>query len=189
MIRRICKYGEPILRKKTREVDFDRIKDKLPAILRDMWDTCAAVKGLGLAANQVGLGLRLAVIEVKNDGGEGIRRLVIINPKITEKSGRLYEEEGCLSFPGFFAKIKRFSKVRVLALNEHGIPAEITGEGTLARALQHEIDHLDGRLFVERLPLVTRIKVRGVLRKMGRLWAKIDESKIAENSVKGPGTV
>ena len=182
MVRRICKYGEAILRKKTKNVNFDDIKEKLPGIIKDMWDTTRAVKGLGLAGNQMGILLRITVIEIKKD--ETLRRFVLLNPKIVAKSGRLYEEEGCLSFPGFYAKIKRFAKVKVTALNERGIPVEITGEGFLSRALQHEIDHLDGRLFIDRLPFMTRLKIRGVLRRLSKRWAKIDESKMAADSVK-----
>lgn len=181
MVRRICKYGDAILRKKTKNVNFDDIKEKLPGIIKDMWDTTGVVKGLGLAGNQMGIPLRITVIEIKKD--ETLRRFVLLNPKIVAKSGRLYEEEGCLSFPGFYAKIKRFAKVKVTALNERGMPVEITGEGFLSRALQHEIDHLDGRLFIDRLPFMTRLKIRGVLRQLRKRWAKIDESK-ATDSVK-----
>lgn len=182
MINRICKYGEAILRKRTRDVNFDDIKEKLPGIIRDMWDTTRAVRGLGLAGNQMGLPLRITVIEIKKD--EAFRRFVLLNPKIISKSGRLYEDEGCLSFPGFYVKIKRSAKVKVAALNECGMPVEITGEGLLSRALQHEIDHLDGKLFIDHLPFVTRLKIRGVLKQLSKQWARIDESKMTADSVK-----
>ena len=101
---------------------------------------------------------------------------MLINPEITGKSGKAYAEEGCLSFPGFFVRIKRYVKIKVKALNEKGMPVEIAGEGLLARAFQHEIDHLDGKLFIERLPLLTRLKVRIMLTKLAKVWSRMDES-------------
>ena len=149
MIHRICKYGEPVLTKKNQKVDFKAIKNKLPAILKDMWDTLSGVGGLGLAANQIGLNMRIAVIKMKDEDGEG-EKIVLINPEIIAKSGKAYAEEGCLSFPGFFVRIKRYGKVKVKALNEKGMPVEMSAEGLLARAFQHEIDHLDGILFTDK---------------------------------------
>ncbi len=174
-VRRICKYGEKILSKKTAKADYKAIKDKLPSILEDMFDTMRAVKGLGLAANQIGLDLNLAVLEVPDE--KKTVTLVIMNPVIVEKSGELYEDEGCLSFPGLFAKIKRYSSVTVRALNEKGLPIEIKGEGLLAKALQHEIDHLNGITFLDRLPLMTRLKLKPTLIKLKSRWKKIDETK------------
>jgi peptide deformylase len=150
-IRRICKYGEKILAKRTKPVDFDAVKKDLPALLTDMFETMEAVGGAGLAANQVGLDLRLAVIGIRREN-EAPLNLVIINPEIAEKSGSVCEEEGCLSFPAFFAKVRRATKVKVRALNERGLPIEINAEGLFAKALQHEIDHLDGVTFYDRLP-------------------------------------
>ncbi|MDP2866848.1 MAG: peptide deformylase, partial [Elusimicrobiota bacterium] len=95
-IKRIIKYGEKILEKKTKKVNFEELKKNLPAILADMFDTMDAVGGIGLAANQIGLDLRLAVIKIKREE-EAPLSIVIINPEIVEKSGSLYEEEGCLS--------------------------------------------------------------------------------------------
>ena len=86
--------------------------------------------------------------------------MVIINPVIEEKSGVIFEEEGCLSVPGFAANVKRAAKVRVRALNENGLPVVIEGEGLLARCLQHEIDHLNGKLYIDHLPLLARVKLR-----------------------------
>jgi peptide deformylase len=92
------------------------------------------------------------------------------------------EDEGCLSFPGLFAKIKRFSKVKVRALNEKGMPVEITAEGLLAKALQHEIDHLDGVVFIDRLPVLTRLKLKPVLMRLKRQWKKTDESRMSRGA-------
>ncbi|MBU2530663.1 MAG: peptide deformylase [Elusimicrobia bacterium] len=175
-IRRVNKYGEKILRQKTNQVDFKAIKKDLKVILRDMIDTMEAAGGMGLSANQMGLDIQIAVIRYRKSEDD-FTDIVIINPKIVEKSGSSTTDEGCLSLPGLFAKTKRFTKVKVLALNEKGIPVEMLAEGLLAMAFQHEIDHLNGILFVDKLPLLTRIKLKPVLRKMKKVWAKIDESK------------
>lgn len=176
-IKRICKYGEKILEKKCRKVVFEEIRKELPALLADMFETMDAVGGAGLAANQIGLDLRLAVIKIQREGEEPLS-LVIINPEMAEKSGSMYEDEGCLSFPGLFAKIRRAAKVKVRALNEKGLPIEINAEGLFAKALQHEMDHLDGITFVSRLPLMSRLKLKPALMKLKAQWKKIDESKM-----------
>ncbi|HAT72169.1 MAG TPA: peptide deformylase [Elusimicrobia bacterium] len=176
-IRRICKYGERILEKKTRKVDFSEIKKDLPVLIADMFDTMDAVGGAGLAANQIGVDLRLAVIKIQREGEEPLS-IVIINPEIVERSGSMNEEEGCLSFPGLFAKVKRAAKVKVRALNEKGLPIEINAEGLFARALQHELDHLDGIVFIDRLPLMSRLKLKPALMKLKPRWKKLDESKM-----------
>ena len=118
-IRRICKYGEKILEKKTRKVSSKEIKKDLPDLLKDMFETLDAVGGVGLAANQIGLDLSLAVIKIKKEEEEALR-IVLINPELAEKSGP--EGRRGLSFlPGLFARVKRFSKVKVRALNEKGL--------------------------------------------------------------------
>ncbi len=176
-IRRICKYGEKILEKKCRKVDFAALKKELPALLADMFETMDAVGGAGLAANQIGLDLRLAVIKIARDNEEPLS-IVIINPEMAEKSGSMYEDEGCLSFPGLFAKVRRAAKVKVRALNEKGLPIEINAEGLFAKALQHEMDHLDGVVFIDRLPLMSRLKLKPALMKLKAQWKKLDESKM-----------
>jgi peptide deformylase len=152
----IVKYGDSVLRKKTAHVP--QIDDELLHTIGDMFRTMYAAPGIGLAANQVGLSRNFAVIDL-SPGGQR-HPLVIINPVIEERSGTIYEEEGCLSVPGFGAKVKRAAKVRVRALNEHGLPVVIEGEGLLARCLQHEIDHLNGKLYIDRLPLITRLRLK-----------------------------
>ena len=176
-IRRICKYGEKVLEKKTKKVDFAEIKKDLPALLSDMFETMDAVGGAGLAANQIGVGLSLAVIKIQREGEEPLS-IVIINPEIVERSGSMNEEEGCLSFPGLFAKVRRAAKVKVRALNEKGLPIEINAEGLFARALQHEMDHLEGIVFISRLPLMTRLKLKPSLMKLKAQWKKLDESRM-----------
>jgi len=152
----IVKYGDAVLRKKTATVP--QIDDQLLHLISDMFRTMYAAPGIGLAANQVGLSKCFAVIDIQPGGQR--HPMVIINPVIEEKSGTIYEEEGCLSIPGFASKIKRAAKVRVRALNENGLPVLIEGEGLMARCLQHEIDHLNGKLYIDHLPLVSRLRVK-----------------------------
>jgi len=157
----IVKYGDPVLRKKAAPVP--QIQEKLLDTLDAMFRTMYAAPGIGLAANQVGLSGAFAVIDVQPEGRR--QPMVIINPVIENRSGTLYEEEGCLSVPGFAGKIKRAAKVRVRALNEHGLPVVIEGEGLLARCLQHEIDHLNGKIYFDHLPLVARLRLKRSLEK------------------------
>jgi peptide deformylase len=152
----IVKYGDPVLRKKTARVP--QIDDDLLHTIGDMFRTMYAAPGIGLAANQVGISKSFAVIDLQPGGQK--HPMVIINPVIEENSGMLNEEEGCLSVPGFAAKVKRADKVRVRALNEHGLPVVIEAEGLLARCLQHEMDHLNGKLYIDRLSLVSRLRIK-----------------------------
>jgi peptide deformylase len=168
MILRILKHGEPALKKKCPAVVHADIKDELPRILKDMWETLHAANGVGLAAPQVGLSLRLSIIDVKPEGKPD--PLVLLNPEIVSFEGTMYEEEGCLSVPGLYAKIKRHEKVRVRALDEHGRRWERTGTGLLARAFQHEVDHLDGKLFMDHLTLVQRLRIAPILKDLRKTW-------------------
>ncbi|MFI5349166.1 MAG: peptide deformylase [Elusimicrobiota bacterium] len=166
---RVTKHGERVLKTACPPIDYSALKPELPALLKNMWATMAAARGVGLAAPQIGLSLRLAVIDVKPEGKS--QRLVLINPEILSTEGEVKDEEGCLSIPGVYAKLKRFSKARVRALDEHGEPWEMTGEGLLARAFQHEVDHLDGKLFVDRLPFEERLKVLDVIKGVKTTWS------------------
>jgi peptide deformylase len=164
----ITRHGEKILRKKSEAIDLKAHREELAKLVKDMWDTMHAAHGVGLAAPQIGLAMRLAVIDTKPEGKP--RPLVLINPEIVEKEGEVEEEEGCLSIPGLYARVKRYRRVKAKALNQHGIPIEITGEGLLARALQHEIDHLNGKLFIDHLPLFSRLKVQALIRRLKKTW-------------------
>lgn len=168
MKRRITKHGEAVLKKKSEAVDFAAMKKELPKLLSDMWETMYAVNGVGLAAPQIGLSLRLAVIDVKPEGKS--ERLVLVNPEVVSREGEVTEEEGCLSVPGLYARVKRHTKVRVRAFDEHGEVWERTGTGLLARAFEHETDHLDGKLFLDHLDLVKRLKVAVVLKDLKKDW-------------------
>jgi len=177
-VRRINKYGEPILKKKTKKVDFQSIKNEIPSILKDMYDTMYSVNGIGLAANQMGLDMQLSIINFKDKEKNKDINLVIINPVIVFYDGEVVEEEGCLSFPGLFAKVKRYKDIAVNALNEKGFPIEVKASGLLSRALQHEIDHLNGITFIDRLPFTQRLRLKPTLLKLKKQWKKIDESKL-----------
>ncbi len=142
-IRNIRKLGEDILRKKCRVVDT--IDDKIITLLDDMIDTMQNADGVGLAAPQVGILKRIAVIDI----GEGV--IELINPEIVKTEGKETNVEGCLSVPGKWGTVERPQKVTVRATGRDGKEYEITGEGLLARALCHEIDHLDGVVFVDKV--------------------------------------
>ncbi len=142
-LRTIRINGDEILRKKCRAVD--EIKDRELVLLDDMLETMYAADGVGLAAPQVGILKRLVVIDV----GEGPMKLV--NPEIVENDGEVVDYEGCLSVPGEQGNVIRPETVKVKALNEKGENIEINGSGLLARALCHEIDHLNGVLFIDKV--------------------------------------
>ncbi|MCB4756321.1 MAG: peptide deformylase [Elusimicrobia bacterium] len=166
---RITKYGEPVLRKVAKPVED--LGPKTQELIRDMFETMYAANGVGLAAPQIGLSLRLAVINVTPD--EKKNQVVIINPVIVKKDGRAGGEEGCLSLPGVGgAKVKRAERVTVTALNEKGLPITIKAEGILARCLQHEIEHLNGKLILHRAPLKRRLEMSFAIRRLKKekLW-------------------
>lgn len=150
-IREIRKYPDPVLHQKTSRVET--IDGTLRHLIEDMVETMHAAPGVGLAANQVGVPLQVAVIDLSTQE-EPVRRhplLIIINPEILSLEGAVIEEEGCLSIPEYSEKVKRAQKVKVRAQDREGKTFEIEAEGLLAKALQHEIDHLNGMLFVDRL--------------------------------------
>jgi peptide deformylase len=165
---RIVKHGEAPLKKISAPVDFEAVRKDLPKLLRSMWAAMESVKGVGLAAPQIGLNIRLAVIDVKPEGKS--QRLVLINPEILSKEGLLQEEEGCLSLPGVYAKINRFARVRIRSTDAEGKIYEKTGEGLLARAFQHEIDHLNGKLFIDHLDFANRLKVLSIVKEVRKNW-------------------
>ena len=162
-IHEIVKYPDPVLAKRGEPVTvFD---DKLKTLVEEMFESMYAAQGIGLAAPQIGLSQRLTVIDVsfKKNPDE---KVVLINPEIIEREGQQYEEEGCLSLPEIREKVKRAAKVKVRAQNTDGEWFEIEGEELLSRAFQHEIDHLDGVLFIDRL---SRLKKDLLVRKIKKL--------------------
>lgn len=144
-IRTIRTEGDEILRKKSKKVEV--IDEKITELIQDMVETLHKYDGVGLAAVQVGILKQILIIQEAEDAPI----LVIINPEIISQSGTQVVEEGCLSFPNKFAKIERPEKIKVRALNEKGKKIEITGKGLLAQALSHEIDHLNGEVFIDKI--------------------------------------
>lgn len=163
MIYHVVKYGDPVLEKKTAPVtEFDA---ELEQLANDMFETMYASRGVGLAAPQVGLSRRLTVIDC-SAGEDPTQRLVLVNPEILDKDGVQVGEEGCLSIPGFREDVTRAKRAKVRAQNLQGETFEVEGEDMLARALQHEIDHLEGILFLQHLSPLKRDLIRRKIRKM-----------------------
>jgi len=157
MEREILIYPNELLKKKAERVE--EFNEEIRNLVNDMLETMYKRGGVGLAANQVGVLKRVVVIDL-NSGkeGQGKNRLVLINPEIVAAEGEIVKEEGCLSFPGLYKKVKRAAYVKVKAQNLDGEEFFVEGEELLARALQHEIDHLDGIVFIDRLsPLQRRL--------------------------------
>ncbi len=149
----IKKYPDEVLKKKA--VPVKNIDAAVQRLVDDMVETMYAAPGIGLAAPQVGISQRIIVIDVSSQE-EKVPLIVLINPEIVEADGLVDSEEGCLSVPEYTAVIKRAERVVVKGLDIQGNPVEIEGTELLARALQHEIDHLDGILFVDRLSTIKR---------------------------------
>lgn len=166
----IRKYGEEVLRRRTEPVT--RFDDALQTLIDDMVDTMHAAPGIGLAANQVGIDLRLAVIDL-SVGKRPAGLHVLVNPEIVSMEGHIVEDEGCLSIPDFTEGVSRPEKVRVKFLDRNGHPREFTGEGLMARALAHEIDHLEGKLFIDHLRGFKRDRIVKKIQKLAKagMWS------------------
>ena len=137
----IKKMGDPVLKEICKPID--KVSKKLKILLDDMAETMYKHEGVGIAAPQVGIPIRAIVVDVGN------KRYDIINPVITDREGTIVDSEGCLSFPGVYGEVERAERVRVEYMNRYGKRKFIEAEGLLARCLQHEVDHLDGHLFIE----------------------------------------
>lgn len=160
----VVKFPDKVLMTRTAEVK--RVTSVERKLVRDMIDTMYAESGVGLAANQVGIALQIFVASADQVRGN---ELVCINPVITHREGVIREFEGCLSIPEFYEPVKRARRVRVRAQDLEGRTLELTGEGLLARIFQHEIDHLNGILFVDRLGLLkSRLSRSRLLRRSAR---------------------
>lgn len=160
----IRKYGDHVLRKKAQFVEA--IDDHLKRLIRDMFQTMYNAPGIGLAAPQIGESMRLAVVDIQQEKEN--RPLVLINPKIEKTEGKVMSEEGCLSIPGLVCTVPRAERVVVSALNEHGLPVTLKASGLLARCFQHEIDHLNGFLIINRTSLSQKIKMSLAIRRLKR---------------------
>jgi peptide deformylase len=165
MLRPIVKYGAGVLQAPAAPVDT--IDDSVQKLIDDMIDTMYAAPGIGLAAPQIGVGLRVCVIDL-SVGKRGGELITIVNPEFAERDGMQLEDEGCLSVPGFTATVARPSRAVVRGLDRNGQFLSVEGTGLLARALQHEIDHLDGMLFLDRLRGIKRDLIVRKVRKLQR---------------------
>jgi len=151
----ILEFPDPRLR--TRAIAVESVDDELRSLIDDMFETMYAAPGIGLAATQVDVHKRLLVTDVTADKSEPY---ALINPEIIEKDGETVTEEGCLSVPGYYEEVKRAEHIRVRFLDRNGKEVEAEAEGLLAVCIQHEIDHLDGKLFVDYLSEAKRMRIR-----------------------------
>jgi peptide deformylase len=158
---KVRKYGDPMLRRRAAEVR--EITPEIRRIVDDMIDTMYDEVGIGLAAPQVGISVRLMV--VGHDASREPR--AIVNPVIAEQGGEVTAEEGCLSLPGIFAPVTRAEWVRLEGQDLDGLPVSIRARGLAARVFQHEMDHLDGILFIDRLDAMTRDRIKRKIKKEG----------------------
>jgi peptide deformylase len=163
MIHPIVKFGDPVLESPAKSVD--KFDEELQKLIADMFESMYAARGVGLAAPQIGIGLRLAVIDV-TDGKNPEAKIVCANPEIIHAEGEQREEEGCLSLPGFRGYVARPQYVTVRAQDGAGKQFEMRGEQLLARAFCHEIDHLNGTLFIAHLGMLKRDMIKRKIRKM-----------------------
>lgn len=163
MVRTIVKYPEPVLQRPAAPVT--EFNDELRSLVDDMFESMYAAQGIGLAAPQIGVSKRITVIDLSFQKNPE-EKIVLINPEITWKQGKQYEEEGCLSLPEIREKVTRAARVKVRAQDLNGEWREYDGEELLARAFQHEIDHLDGILFIFRVSALKRDLIQRRIRKL-----------------------
>ncbi|HSG64160.1 MAG TPA: peptide deformylase [Gammaproteobacteria bacterium] len=159
----ILEFPDPRLR--TRAVPVERVDDSVRQLIDDLLETMYEAPGIGLAATQVNVHRRVLVVDVSEDRSQPI---VLVNPEIVERSGIEETEEGCLSVPGIFDRVTRASRIRVRALDRDGDLQEIECDGLLAICIQHEMDHLEGKLFVDYLSELKRTRIRKKLEKERR---------------------
>lgn len=172
MIYKVVKYGDPILRQKLKPTDFKTLEPILPQLIKDMEETCLSVHGVGLAANQIGLSYRMAVILIPSSDKKNapLQRVVIINPELVEKRGEAVEEEGCLSLPGLWVEIPRATDVTLEFTDETGTHRRMRARGLLAKAFQHEMDHLDGHLFIDHADPALKPAIKREIKELRSTW-------------------
>ena len=162
----ILRYPDPRLH--TRATPVREVNDEIRRLIADMAETMYEAPGIGLAATQVDVHKRVVVIDVSEDKSA---LLALINPEILERSGAHLGEEGCLSVPGIYDKVVRAERVKVRALNQKGESFEMEADGLLAVCIQHELDHLEGKVFVEYLSPLKQTRIKGKLAKKSRITA------------------
>jgi peptide deformylase len=172
----IVTYGDPVLRRKADPVE--KIDDGIRSLATDMIDTMRSANGLGLAAQQLGKTVAVCVMDVpQNQDNEsafptGGQPVVIVNPEITSSSEKVSAEEGCLSFPGIFSPITRARNVTVEYLDLDGAVRQLHASGLVARVIQHEVDHLNGVLLVDRMSPIKKVSLAGKLKAIRKRQAK-----------------
>jgi len=164
-ILKLRKYGDPVLRKKAEEIPS--IDGEIRKLASDMLETLKSIGGIGLAGNQVGVAKRIFVIDRTHIDGED-QPIILVNPELLESSGDQVIEEGCLSAPGIYEDVTRPLKVKVRGLNLEGVKIQIESQGLMSRALLHEIDHLNGVLFIDHLSTIKRKLLGKKLRKISQ---------------------
>lgn len=162
----ILRYPDPRLHKPAAPVE--RVDESIRKLVADMAETMYEAPGIGLAATQVDVHRRVIVIDVSEDKS---KLLALINPEILDRSGEQVCEEGCLSVPGIYEKVTRSERVKVRALDPQGVPFVLETEGLLAVCIQHEIDHLEGKVFVEHLSKLKQSRIKARLAKQARITA------------------
>ncbi|HQX08401.1 MAG TPA: peptide deformylase [Zoogloea sp.] len=162
----ILRYPDPRLH--TRAAPVREVNDEIRQLIADMAETMYEAPGIGLAATQVNVHQRVVVIDTSEDKSA---LLALINPEIIARSGEQVCEEGCLSVPGIYDKVSRSETVRVRALDQQGKTFELDAEGLLAVCIQHELDHLEGKVFVEYLSQLKQTRIKGKLAKKARITA------------------
>ena len=174
----ILEYPDPRLRTKAEPVET--VDDELRRLIDDMFETMYEAPGIGLAATQVNVHRRLLVADVSEEHDDP---RVFINPEILERDGVAVTEEGCLSVPGFYEKVERADHIRVRALDRNGEPFEAELEGLLAVCVQHEIDHLDGKLFVDYLSQLKRQRIRKRIEKSRKSQPQPSDSRLGTPAI------
>ncbi len=172
MIREIVMYGSKVLRREADSVAT--VDSEVSGLVRDLFDTLAEADGVGLAAPQIGVLRRVIIVDISGAEPDA-PPLALINPVIDIGQGMATAEEGCLSIPDVYGDVPRYTNIEVSALDVHGEPFKLNAEGFMARVLQHEIDHLDGKLFIDYLPPLKRTLLRGPLKRLkreGEAWDK-----------------
>lgn len=170
---KILEYPDPRLRTRAKKVE--KVDDKLRQLIDDMFETMYAAPGIGLAATQVNVHQRILVADVSDDQSQPV---VLINPEISAADDEGVSEEGCLSVPGIYESVRRFQHVRVSSLDRDGNQTEVEAFGLLAVCIQHEMDHLDGKLFVDYLSELKRQRIRKKMEK-GRRDTATSRSRVS----------
>ena len=161
-IRTIRQYPDPALRKPAESVA--KVTKEIKKLIHDLFATMRAAHGVGLAAPQLGISKRVIVVDISEREDGKPAQVALVNPTIVREEGETEGEEGCLSFPSELkVTIRRFAKVKVKGLGPHGRPVQVTAEGLLSRVLQHEVDHLNGILFIDRMSFSQKLKMQQVL--------------------------